>query len=226
MAIVLIRTLLIYALLLITMRLLGKRQLGEMELSEFVVAAVIADLAALPLQDIGIPMLNAAVPIVTLFCCELLIAGLSMKSLRLRTLLFGRPSILISGGRILQKELRRNRFTVDELLQELRSQGIADIRSVETAVLETDGRLNVLLCASAQPVNPAQLGLAVTEPGYPIVLINDGRTLSANLRHSGHDEAWLAKQLKSRGIENADQVFLMTVNTAGDIYLAKREAQP
>ena len=226
MAIVLIRTLLIYALLLVTMRLLGKRQLGEMELSEFVVAAVIADLAALPLQDIGIPMLNAVVPIVTLFCCELLIAGLSMKSIRLRTLLFGRPSILISGGRILQKELLRNRFTLDELLQELRSQGIADVRSVETAVLETDGRLNVLLCAAAQPVKPTQLGIAVTEPGYPIVIINDGRTLSANLRHSGHDEAWLAKQLKSRGIENADQVFLMTVNTAGDIYLAKREAQP
>jgi len=225
MAIVLLRTLMIYALLLITMRLLGKRQLGEMELSEFVVAAVIADLAALPLQDIGIPMLNAVVPIVTLFCCELLIAGLSMKSLRLRTLLFGRPSILISRGQILQSELRRNRFTIDELLQELRSQGIADIRSVETAVLETDGRLNVLLCSSAQAVNPTQLGIHVTEPGYPIVIINDGRTLSANLRHSGHNEEWLKKQLKSRGLDAAEQVFLMTVNASGEIYLAKREVQ-
>lgn len=226
MAIVLIRTLLIYALLLITMRLLGKRQLGEMELSEFVVAAVIADLAALPLQDIGIPMLNAVVPIVTLFCCELLIAGLSMKSLRLRMLLFGRASILISRGRILQSELRRNRFTIDELLQELRSQGITDIRSVDTAVLETDGRLNVLLCPSAQPVSPAQLGITVPDPGYPVVIIDDGRTLSANLRHSGHNEEWLHKQLKSRGLSKAEQVFLMTVNPSGEVYLVKREEQP
>ena len=226
MAIVLIRTLLIYALLLVTMRLLGKRQLGEMELSEFVVAAVIADLAALPLQDIGIPMMNAVVPIVTLFCCEILIAGISMKSLRLRTLLFGRPSILISQGKILQSELRRNRFTLDELLQELRRQGIDDIRKVKTAILETDGRLNVLLSASAEPVSPELLGIDVPEKGYPIVVINDGRTLSANLRHSGHDARWLEKQLKSHGLQSAEQVFLMTVNAFDEIYLAKKEGQP
>lgn len=226
MAIVLIRTLLVYALLLVTMRLLGKRQLGEMELSEFVVAAVIADLAALPLQDIGIPMMNAVVPIVTLFCCEILIAGISMKSLRLRTLLFGRPSILISQGRILQSELRRNRFTLDELLQELRSQGIDDIRKVRTAVLETDGRLNVLLTAAAEPASAELLGIEVPEKGYPIVVINDGRTLSANLRHSGHDERWLEKQLKNHGLQSAEQVFLMTVNAFGEIYLAKKEGKP
>ena len=120
MAIVLVRTLVIYFALLITMRLLGKRQLGEMELSEFVLAALIADLAAHPLQDIGIPLINGLVPILTLFCCEVLISGATLKSVRLRSLFFGRPSVLILRGKVIQRELNKNRFSLDELMQELR----------------------------------------------------------------------------------------------------------
>ena len=96
MAIIMIRTVIVYFSLLLTMRLLGKRQLGEMELSEFVLAALIADLASLPLQDLGIPMINGLVPIITLFCCELLITGACMKNIRLRTAFYGKPSLLLS----------------------------------------------------------------------------------------------------------------------------------
>ncbi len=134
MAIVIARTLTVYFALLLTMRLMGKRQLGEMELSEFVVAALIADLAAHPLQDMGIPLLNGLVPIAVLFCCEVLIAGLSMRFIRLRSFFFGKPSLLIVKGTINQTEMRRNRFTPDELLQELRSQGVTDIASIEYAL--------------------------------------------------------------------------------------------
>ena len=135
MAIVICRTLIIYFALLITMRILGKRQLGELELSEFVLGALIADLASHPLQDMGIPLINGLVPIITLFCCEVLIAGLTMKSIRLRTVFFGKPSVLIARGQIVQREMRRNRFTLDELMQELRSQGRSDIRKIEYAIL-------------------------------------------------------------------------------------------
>ena len=140
MAIVLVRTLVIYFALLITMRLLGKRQLGEMELSEFVLAALIADLAAHPLQDIGIPLINGLVPILTLFCCEVLISGATLKSVHLRSLFFGRPSVLILRGKVIQRELRKNRFSLDELMQELRNQGVLDISKIEYGILETDGR--------------------------------------------------------------------------------------
>ena len=99
MAIVLVRTLVIYFALLITMRLLGKRQLGEMELSEFVLAALIADLAAHPLQDIGIPLINGLVPILTLFCCEVLIAGGSYAELR-RALLEAEGVPFLPDGRV------------------------------------------------------------------------------------------------------------------------------
>ena len=125
------------------MRLLGKRQLGEMELSEFVLAALIADLAAHPLQDIGIPLINGLVPILTLFCCEVLIAGATLNSVRLRSLFFGRPSVLVLRGKVIQRELRKNRFSLDELMQELRNQGVLDISKIEYGILETDGRLPV-----------------------------------------------------------------------------------
>ncbi len=223
MAIVLIRTLIVYLALLLTMRLLGKRQLGEMELSEFVLAALIADLAAHPLQDIGIPMINGLIPIVTLFCCEVLISGLSMKHIKLRSILFGKPSILITHGRIDQRELRNNRFTLDELMQELRSRGALDISKVEYAVLETDGRLNVILYPAEQPVTASQLQLQVPDNGYPVSVVSDGRVLSENLKRCGKDEAWLTKELQSRRIRSAREVFLMTVNAAGEIYLARKE---
>ena len=138
MAILIFRTLIVYITLLGAMRLLGKRQLGELELSEFVVAALLADMASHPLQDIGIPLINGLVPVLTLFCCEVLVSGVALKSLRLRTLLFGKPSLLIWRGVIDQKELRKNRFTLDELTQELRSQGVTDLSKVEYGILETD----------------------------------------------------------------------------------------
>ncbi len=225
MAIVICRTLIIYFALLITMRILGKRQLGELELSEFVLGALIADLASHPLQDMGIPLINGLVPIITLFCCEVLIAGLTMKSIRLRTVFFGKPSVLIARGQIVQREMRRNRFTLDELMQELRSQGRSDIRKIEYAILETDGKLNVIPYPSEAPVTAAQLGLPAPDTGFPTIVISDGRILDANLRHLGLDQSWLADRLRENGAEDAAQVFMMTVNGAGQIYFARKEQE-
>lgn len=225
MAIVFVRTLIIYFALVLIMRLLGKRQLGEMELSEFVVAALIADLASHPLQDIGIPMINGLVPIVTLFCCEVLISGLAMKNIRLRALLFGKPSMLVEKGKIQQKEMKKNRFTTDELMEELRNQGYLDISSVEYAVLETDGRLSVIPYPSEAPVTPAQLKLEAEDTGYPVVVISDGHVIRSNLRLVGRDMNWLKKRLAALGVKDAEQVFLMTVNSAGQVYYAPKEPE-
>lgn len=225
MAIVLLRTLIIYFSLLITMRLLGKRQLGEMELSEFVLAALIADLAAHPLQDIGIPLINGLVPILTLFCCEVLIAGATLKSIRLRSIFFGRPSVLILRGKVIQTELRKNRFSLDELMQELRNQGVLDISKIEYGILETDGQLNVILYKSESPVTPAMLNIATSCDAYPAIIINDGRVMETNLRHLGRDMNWLTKQLNERGLKSPTDVFLMTLNKSGQIYFAAMEPE-
>ena len=226
MAVIICRTLIIYFTLLLTLRLLGKRQLGEMELNEFIVAAMVADLATLPLQDMGIPLINGLVPILVLFCCEVLISGAALKSLRLRSLLFGRPSVLIRQGRIDQREMRKNRFTLDELMQELRAKGETDLRSIELGVLETNGSLNVILCPAAAPVTAAQLGLETEARACPITIISDGRVLEDNLRRAGLDRRWLAAALQARGGLQPQQVFLLTVNPSGCVYLAEKEALP
>lgn len=225
MAIIFIRTLIIYFALVLIMRLLGKRQLGEMELSEFVVAALIADLASHPLQDIGIPMINGLVPIVTLFCCEVLISGVAMKNIRLRALLFGKPSMLVEKGKIRQREMKKNRFTTDELMEELRNQGYLDISAVEYAVLETDGRLSVIPYPSESPVTPSQLKIEAEDKGYPVVVISDGHVIESNLRLVGRDMNWLNKRLAVLGVKNTETVFLMTVNSAGQVYFAPKEPE-
>ena len=225
MAIIITRTLIIYAALLAAMRLLGKRQLGEMELSEFVVAALIADLAAHPLQDLGIPMINGLVPILTLFCCEVAISRAALKSAKIRALLYGKPSMLIEKGVISQQEMVKNSFTTDELMQELRNQGCLDISRVEYAVLETDGRLNVILYPLEQPVTAGQMNVQCADGGYPVIIISDGQVNEENLTHAGLDRKWLDKELKKRGISSAEKVFMMTINTQKEIYLAETEVE-
>ena len=162
MAIILIRTLIIFLALIVAMRLMGKRQLGELELSELVVAVLIADIASIPLQNPSLPLSYGLIPLLVLFCCELIFSGLTYKSIHLRKLLYGRPNFIIERGRIAQQAMHRNRFTLDELTQELRNQGILDIASVEYAVLETNGRLNIILTPEQQPVTAAQMGVDLT----------------------------------------------------------------
>ena len=225
MIIIFIRTLIVYAALGVCLRLLGKRQLGEMELSEFIVASLIADVASNPLQDIGMPLLNGLIPVVTLFCCELAISTLTMRSIRLRAFLFGKPSLLIDHGRILQKEMGKNRFTLDELLQELRSLGVRDIASIEYAYLETNGKLSVLQYESETPPSAAALNVPVENCGFPRILISDGRLISENLRKSGYEESWLMKQIRPFGGRVSD-IFLLTVDDAARVYCVRKEGRP
>ncbi len=223
MAIVFIRTLILYFTLLVSMRIMGKRQLGQMELSEFIVAALIADLASTPLQDIGTPLLNGLVPILTLFCLEIIIAGLSMRSMKVRRFVFGKPEILVQNGQIDMKKMHKNRFTLDELMQELRSHGLSDTSSVAYAVLETSGQLNVIIEPSEQPVTPSQLNIETENNGYSHIIINEGRILDNNLRLSGRDRRWLNKQLNAQGIASSEDVYIFTLSDSGKTFCQKKE---
>lgn len=205
------------------MRILGKRQLGELELSEFIVAALVADLAATPLQEIGTPLINGLVPMLTLFCLEIIIAGVSMRRIKLRSLIFGKPEIIIKKGKLDGEKMRKNRFTADELMQELRNQGLTDISQVEYAVLETNGKLSILLKKSEQPVTPSVLGMQTADEGYCHIVINDGRVLDNNLRILGRDRNWLNKQLKDLGAKTAHEVYLMTVSENGKLYFQRKD---
>ena len=216
MAIILIRTLILFLSLILAMRLMGKRQLGELELSELVVAVLVADIASIPLQNPSLPLSYGLIPLLVLFCCELIISGLTYRSVSLRKLLYGRPNLIIEHGHIAQQAMHRNRFTLDELTQELRNQGILDIASVEYAVLETNGRLNIAQAA-------AQMGVAPDDTGYFSILINNGHIIDKNLKRMGRDERWLQKQLQQRGAQSVQDVYLLMLNDAGQIYFSAKE---
>ena len=225
MAVITVRTLIVFLCIYAAMRLMGKRQLGELEPSELVVAVLITDMAAHPLQDIGIPLLNGLLPIAILLCCELLISWLSLKSSGFRALCFGRPSILMRDGRILLKELRRNRFSLDELCEELRGKGVTDLSTVRCAVLETDGTLNVLLKAECHAVTPAQMGISVPDGGLPVTVINDGKVEWKNLRKLRKDEDWLLRQLRGRGFRSPSQISYMNMDELGNIFLQEKDGK-
>ena len=224
MAIILIRTLIIFLALIVAMRLMGKRQLGELELSELVVAVLIADIASIPLQNPSLPLSYGLIPLLVLFCCELIFSGLTYKSIHLRKLLYGRPNFIIERGRIAQQAMHRNRFTLDELIEALRSQGVTDLTTVKYAILETDGQLSVLLYPAEQPATPKQLGRAVKDDLFlPQVLINDGRVLDGGLAYRGLTRGWLTQELSSRGYRSPSEVLLLTIDDAGKILCIGKE---
>jgi uncharacterized membrane protein YcaP (DUF421 family) len=216
--VVLIRTVVLYLLIILGLRLLGKRQIGELEPAELTLALIIADLASVPMQDNGIPLLAGLIPIIVLLCISTILSVLSAKSIRFRALLCGRPSIVVENGVVLEKELRKNRLTVDELMEELRMQGCPLIQSVKFAVLETNGQLSVIPYASQQPVAAAQMGIEAEEPGLPVILISDGRVLTNNLKVRGYEQGWLQKQLNTHGLKSPQQAFLLTVDQLGNTY--------
>ena len=220
-----IRTVILYLLIIVGIRLMGKRQIGQLEPSELVLSLLIADLAAVPMQDFGIPLLMGIIPILTLLCLSTILSVLTVKSIRFRALLCSRPSIVVQDGQILIKEMVKNRFTVDELMEELRVAGITDLSSVKYAVLETTGRISELPKAEEKPVTVKDMKLPAQDNGLPVILISDGRILSQNLKIRNLTEAWLKKQLRQRDVQDIRHVFLMTVDEKGHIYLAEKEGE-
>ena len=223
MFVVLIRTLVLYTLLIVGIRLLGKRQLGELEPSELTLALIIADLASVPMQDNGIPLLTGVIPIAVLLATASLLSLLSSKFIRFRTFLCGRPSVVVRQGQVVEGALRANRLTLDELMEELRILGHPYLEEIHTAVLETNGQLSVLPYASQQPATATQVGQTPDEPRLPLVIISDGRLLSQDLRGRGYSDAWLAGELHARGLTSHRQVFLMTVDDLGHTYCIPKE---
>lgn len=224
MVIAFFRTIILYLFIIAGIRLMGKRQIGELEPSELVLTLIIADLASVPMQDFGIPLVNGLLPIVTLLCLSLLLSFLNLKSVRLRSLLCGRPTAIIREGKLLQKEMAENRLTVDELLEQLRGQGISDLSAVKYAILETSGKVSVFPYAKEAPLTPAAAGLTVSDDVVlPILVINDGRLMERNLHAAGRDENWLAAQLRQRGIRSVRQVFLLTVDEGGAVVCVPKE---
>ena len=214
----------LYVLIMIGLRLTGKRQIGELEPGELVLTMLLSDLAAVPMQDFGIPLLAGVLPILMLLSLSLIISQFSLQSTWFRDLVCGKPTVIIDNGRICQDAMHRSRLTTDELLEELRTQGYSDFSAVKYAVLENSGSLSILPWPAEQPPTATQLQLQVEDNCYlPLVLINDGRILRNNLEKAGKDAAWLHLLLKDRGFTAPSQVFLLTLSGSNQITCIRKE---
>lgn len=211
-----VRTIILYLILILVIRLMGKRQIGEMEASEFVVTMLVANLAAIPMQDGGIPLFSGLVPILTVLGVELVLSTLSLRSIRLRKILCGKPVILIENGRILQENLRRTRVTLDELAGHLREKDVLDLRAVQYAILETNGNLSVFPYPAEKPASAKDAGIQVKRQYLPMTIISDGKLLKDNLAKAGKDAAWVEKILRQHNADIA-ATWLLTVDEGDNI---------
>ena len=220
-----VRTIILYFFIMAGMRLMGKRQIGELEPGELVLTMMISDLAAVPMQDFGIPLLFGLVPILTLLALSLLLSQISLRSIRFRALVCGTPTVLIREGVLQQSAMRKNRYTLDELLEELREQGFTCVEDVKYAVLENSGQLTVFPWMARQPPTAEQLGLDLEDDvTLPAVIINDGRVIRRNLTACGRDENWLRKQLSREKAASPEEIFLLTLDEQGKVFCVRKEA--
>ena len=217
-----IRTILIYLMVTGAMRLMGKRQIGELEVSELITTLMLSELATGPIGTRDIPVMYAVIPIITLLTLEVVNSMILIKIPRLKNLLSSTPSVLIQKGRINQGELARIRMSIDELMGELRRQGVSSPEEIEYAFLEQNGKLTAIPKAACRQPTVAQLGIAAEENGIAHILIADGYINRYNLALTGHDEAWLTRQVRERGCL-AKEIFLLTIDDGGKIFFVKKE---
>lgn len=223
MLISLSRTIILYLIVVAALRLTGKRQLGELSPSELVVAILISDLAAVPMQDYSIPLCAGVTPVITLVSLEVILSALCFNNPRFRRIMNGNPCTIIHHGRLNQSMLRRMRLSIDDVLEELRISGITDISQVRRAVVETNGQLSIVLNTRDRPATCGDLKLHPPEEDVPLVIVCDGKIMHTNLSLLNKSAAWVEQQCASKGIRSISDVFLFTLDETGKQYIQKKE---
>ena len=221
-----VRTIILYLLIIAGVRLMGKRQVGELEPSELVLSLIIADVASVPMQDTGVPLLAGVLPILALLAVTTVFSVLTVKSPAFRDLLCGRPTLIIRDGVLDQREMARTRLTIDELLEELRGKGFSDLSAVRYAIWETNGSLSVLPWSADRPPSARALGLTPEEKPLPRVVISDGQVVPGSLAALGREDSWLRALLADRGLSGPEQVFLLLADENGPVCWALKGESP
>lgn len=209
-----IRAVLLYLFIVLVMRGMGKRQIAQLQPYELTATMLIADLAASPMQDTGIPLLYGILPIAALVACHSLFGIITLKSAKARDIITGKPSILVKNGVVDEKELRRQGFSLTMLLEEVRADGIQNLTDVGVAILEVSGDISVFPVAQKRPLSPCDVDLKPGYEGMTLTLVADGRIFSEELRQTGKDETWLRHQLQQHNLR-PEQVLLSLLDSSG-----------
>ena len=216
------RTIIIYFVLVLSIRLMGKRQIGELQVSEFIIALMLSEIAANPITTRTAPLLHSILSILLLLSIEVIISFILLKSNRLKRLFYGSPTILIRHGEVIQKELKKNRIEIDEIMSELRQKGYSDISKIEYAILEENGKMSVFPTAEASPATPSDLGIEVAEHGIAHVCVLDGTIIRQNLDLVSWSTDRLQKELKKHKA-SLSEVFLLTIDDADNVNIIIKE---
>ena len=224
MLITLIRTIFLYILVLIVMRLMGKREIGQLQPFELAISIMIADLASIPMTDTGIPITNGIIPILGLLVMHLLISLINMKSIKAREILCGRPEILIYRGKIDEKALKKERFTLNELEERLRGNNIVNIGDVEYAILETSGQITVIQKPNKRNTTPEDFNIMPEYEGLPYDLVVDGKIMNENLKKIGKNETWLSNEVSKFNMK-PQEALIVTFDGKGQIFCQKKKKE-
>lgn len=217
-----VRAIILYLIVLFVMRFMGKREIGQLEPFELTISMMIADLACTPMANTGLPIYLGIIPIFGLLVMHFIISFASIRSIKLREFFSGKPSILIKNGRIDEKILVKENFTVNELQERLRGQSIFDIGDVEYAILETSGELTVILKPEKRAPTLEDLGLKAEYTGLPYDLVIDGVILKDNLEKIGKNINWLEHEVRKFGFK-PEEALVVTLNGKGDMFCQKKE---
>lgn len=215
MFIVLIRAIILYFIVVFIMRIMGKRQIGQLQPFELVIALMVSELAAMPMQNTSIPLFHGIIPIVTLLVLQVFISTLQLKSESARIVFCGKPSILIEKGKININELKNNRLNLNDLLEELRLKDYYNLEDIEYAILETGGQISIIPKSDTEPASRKDMKIQTNQNLLPVTLILDGKINNNNLKRIDKDKSWLNKQLSKKKILSADQVFLALLDSQG-----------
>jgi uncharacterized membrane protein YcaP (DUF421 family) len=223
MLVVFARALALYFLVVVVMRIMGKRQIGQLQPFELAIAIMISELAAVPMQNTGIPLINGIIPILTLLIAQLLMSFLSIKSIRARSLICGKPTILIEKGRIRENALRKELYTLNDLLEQLRINNYPNIADVEYAILETNGQLSVIPKSQKRPLTPEDMDIKTKYEGIAIDIIIDGHVLSENLKIANKDHKWLMNELNRQNFRHPSEILYAYADASGKLIISPRE---
>ena len=216
-----IRAIILYIVVLIVMRLMGKREIGQLQPFELAISIMIADLASVPMAELGIPLTNGIIPILGLLFIHMIISVLNVKNVNLRKILSGQPAILIYRGKIDEKKLRKERLTINELQERLRGNNIFNLEDVEYAILETNGEISVIPKPSKRGIALEDLNLKAEYEGIPYDLVIDGKIMRDNLKKIGKDEKWLRKELKKFNA-TPKETLVATIDGKGSFFCQKK----
>jgi len=222
-----LRTLIIYVVMYLIMRMMGKREIGKLSVFDLVISIMIAEIAAIMIEDAEMPMWQGFLPMVVLAATQIVLALVTLKSRKARLLFDGKPSYLIENGKLNKEEMKKQRYSLDDLMLQLRENKVMNVADVEFAVLESTGKLSVTTKEQFQQEKLDGAGvdgerLKIRYEGLPIPLIMDGKVMNDNLAKIGQNRFWLNGELQKRGIKSAKEVFLCTLDHRGRLFIDRQ----